>query len=629
MCGISGFIVKKEMPEQKALSILKIMNVCMEHRGPDDQGVFFNGSCGLSHRRLAIIDLSPAAHQPMSDPSGKIWITYNGEIYNFHELRRELKEKGYTFSSQSDTEVLLLGYIEWGIEKLLKNLRGMFAFALYDKRCLSGTPPKLYLARDRFGIKPLYYWHNHEYFIFSSEVRALIKCGLVSIEREKEAEISFLLLGYVPSPLTTARNIFSLPPGSFMKIENNEIQNVCYYSLENSILQSKNINLVEACQKLESLLEKVVSIHLISDAPIGIFLSGGIDSSALVALSSSYSKTQINTVSIVFREQQYSEKSFQKLIVDRYRTIHHEIEITDLNFYQGIEEILNAMDQPTVDGINTFMISKAARQTGLKVVLSGVGGDELFLGYDSFRKIQALQYFQSFPFLLKYPFLAALHFQFKWKKLNYLLEKKRENLYLALRGLYLPEDIADIFDLSVKEVKDAKEKIFMNVPFKHQEEDWLTWLSRMELTWYLQSQLLKDTDIMSMHHSVEIRVPFLDHELVEYVLSLDSTIKYDPKIPKSLLIRTLNPGLRKTEESVPQFQRKNFLPDEIIFRKKQGFTFPFDLWLKENTGEELFQDALSKGNINKKGARKIWDRFRSGRLHWSRVWALIVIGLFG
>ena len=618
MCGIAGIYNLKTERETNFDRVVKMRDY-LTHRGPDDRGVYFSADKRLClvNTRLSIIDLTASGHQPMSDREGKVWISYNGEIYNYFQLRNELKTKGHSFNSNSDTEIIINGYKEWGIDGLLKRLRGMFAFAIYD---LNAKNSKLILARDRFGIKPLYYYQDDELLIFSSEVGAIVKSGIIPVERNQKADIAFFIFGNIPAPLTTIKNVFSLAIGSYLLIEDGNKRLVRYYDLIDSFTGLKLKDTEDIYGNLRSILTEAVNLHLISDAPLGVFLSGGIDSSTLVALASKTRDIPITTLSIIFDEEAYSELPYQKMITEQYRTEHRQIKVTEKDFYAELDNIFLAMDQPTVDGVNTYFVSRAAKQAGLKAVLSGLGGDEIFCGYESFKKIWLLKAINHLPKLFRSAFALTGGLNDRWRKLIYLQNNDYLNLYLTIRGLFIPADVARILDISEKEVEDVLNDFKLSaVPavggsaFGGSSQlsalNPIDWLSYTEINFYLQNQLLKDTDFMSMYHSVETRVPFLDHILVDFVASINSSLKIDKNIPKPLLVKSL----------------KDMLPKEVVFRKKQGFIFPFNLWIKKR-GRELLRVALSKGNINKRYASGLWCKFEQGKLHWSRAWALLVMG---
>ncbi|MDP2923983.1 MAG: asparagine synthase (glutamine-hydrolyzing) [Candidatus Omnitrophota bacterium] len=452
MCGIAGIYNLKAEKETNFDRAVKMRDY-LTHRGPDDCGIYFSADKRLClvNTRLSIIDLTSLAHQPMSDREGKVWISYNGEIYNYRQLQNELKEKDYSFRSNSDTEVVINGYKEWGIDGLLKRLRGMFAFAIYD---LTSASPRFILTRDRFGIKPLYYYQDDTLLIFSSEVGAMVKSGIIPFERNHKADIAFFIFGYIPAPLTTLKNVFSLPVGSYLLIEDGKKRLVKYYDPIDSFTKAKIKDAEDIYSSLRSILAETVNLHLISDAPLGVFLSGGIDSSALVALASK-TRVPITTLSIIFDEAEYSELPYQKMIAERYRSDHRQIKVTQKDFYAELENIFTAMDQPTVDGVNTYFVSRAAKQAGLKAVLSGLGGDEIFCGYESFKKIRLLKAINRLPKILRPAFALTGGLNDRWRKLNYLQKDGHLALYLAIRGLFAPKDVEKILGVSEKEIKEV------------------------------------------------------------------------------------------------------------------------------------------------------------------------------
>ena len=612
MCGIAGIYNLKEEKQASMGESITEMYEALLHRGPDDYGTYESPDkrlC-LAHTRLSIIDVSPRGHQPMSDKEKEVWISYNGQIYNYRQLQSELKMKGYAFNSQSDTEVILHGYKEWGIEGVLRRLRGMFAFAIYDRRHLAAdSAPKIFLARDRFGIKPLYYYYDEGVLIFSSEVNSIARCGFIPCEENHEARIAFLIFGHLPGPLTTIKNVFSLEPASYLAIEGGKTRLVKYYNLLDSFCGNKIKDSRVGQKDFFSLLSETVKLHLVSDVPLGVFLSGGMDSSALVALASRALSVGISTLSVVFNEKKYSELAFQRLVSGQYRTNHVEITVTENDFFKEMDNIFRALDQPTVDGVNTYFVSRAARQAGLKVMLSGAGGDEIFCGYPSFRQIGFLMAFRHSPgFLKKAAGLAGI-FNYRWKKIRYLLNNDDLFFYLAFRGLFIPEDVALILGVSVKEVKDVLTRVMLSIPRRKVAQlGPIDWLSFMEINYYLQNQLLKDTDFMSMYHAVETRVPFLDHILLDYVASLHPSLKFSRRVSKPILAKAMS----------------DMLPAKILFRKKHGFTFPFDYWLKKS-GQDFFYNRIKNINLSQKYRDAIWRKFQQGSLHWSRIWALVVL----
>jgi asparagine synthase (glutamine-hydrolysing) len=597
MCGIAGiynFPPDAPLPQHGLVEVLTRLNEAQAHRGPDDEGVWLseNGQVGFGHRRLAIIDLSAAGHQPMSNEDGSIWLTYNGEIYNFKTLREELQALGHSFRSHTDTETVIHAYEEWGTDSFLR-FRGMFAFALWDERqrCL-------YLVKDRFGIKPLYYYQDAERLAFASEVRALAGSCLFSPEKNPDALIAFLLLGSVPMPMTTLKQVHGLPAGHYLVVENGRTRLVRYYDLW---ADTESDDRAQDPEALKNLLAETVDLHLISDAPIGVFLSGGIDSSALVALGAMSRKSQLTTLSIIFQEAEFSEQKYQHLIARKYQTDHREFSLSHQYFRDNISQVFAAMDQPTIDGVNSYFVSLMAREAGLKAVLSGTGGDEVFCGYPHFAKARQLSFLPYLWPLFRFTDCFLNHLSGRLRKLSFLGVGGSLGLYLAIRGLFSPQEVAHLTGDTQAHVLEVTRSLDPGTARRHR----IDLLSRYEINFYLQNQLLKDMDCMSMAHSVETRVPFLDPELVSVILASPPQCRVKGGIPKVLLTRALN-GL---------------LPPELVFRPKMTFTLPFAEWLKDN--QEL---AHPWRNFSPDSVAATWQDYAAGRTHWAHPWALEVAG---
>ncbi|MEW6616822.1 MAG: asparagine synthase (glutamine-hydrolyzing) [Patescibacteria group bacterium] len=609
MCGISG-IVSFEKKEQKEIEhAIERMDESQALRGPDDRGVFLFSNGGFGHRRLSIIDLSKDGHQPMEwrNVSGaKISVTFNGEIYNFRELKKELENLGISFHTNSDTEVILAGYEKWGI-KMVKKLRGMFAFGLWDEE-----RQKLFLVRDRYGIKPLYYYFDKEKVVFASTVKAIEKSGEINIEKNNEASIGFLLFGSVPLPHTTLKNVYAVPASNYIEVDASGNKKIAQYynPLDFYINKSSDTDPIVISKKIRTLLEDSIRGHLISDAPIGVFLSGGLDSSALTALASSElnqhssakisidQRESVKTLSVHFEEEEFSEKRYQDMVAKKIGSAHREILITKEGFYKTLDEFWKSMDQPSIDGINSYMISEAARQAGLTVVLSGLGSDEIFLGYTNFRKAGFIRKIQKLPKVVKLPllFLGSI-FGGKYRKLSYLRSESILEFYLLFRGIFLPSEVAKVLGISEKSVwsfiKKLENELLVtnyNLLVTLSPADLLSYL---DFTLYMQNQLLKDTDVMSMAHSIEVRVPFLDHPLVEYISSLPAELKLSGEYQKQFLIDAT----------------KDIIPSEVWDRPKMGFTFPLQKWL---TGRLLVTDY----------------KLPVTKFHWSQNWAIEVLKKF-
>ncbi len=443
MCGIAGIFGSSHIVEEGCLD-----RMCgsMNHRGPDGLGVYLSPDykVALGHRRLSIIDLSEAARQPMSNEDGSIWITYNGEIYNYLALRKELSERGHHFKSQSDTEVIIHGYEEWGTEGLLERLRGMFAFGIYDSRP-QGSYPFIFLARDRLGIKPVYYTVQGDRFIFASEIKVILASGLVTKEVDPHAVGLYLISGSIPSPKTIYKDITALEPGHYLIISPKGLYKKCYYKLETAFVNDSLSQLSEkdAVEKVCSCLLDTVMCHLVSDVPVGAFLSGGTDSSAIVALMRGVGQKQIKTFSIAFPVHPHDESRYSRLVAQVYETDHQEVEITGKDLLIHLDKIFYAMDQPTIDGVNTYFVSWAAAQAGLKVALSGIGGDEVFWGYSTFRDIPRICTFintiNSIPFVNTVTrFLLDKSGDHRLSKVSAMLNGNSDlrKVYLIKRGLF-------------------------------------------------------------------------------------------------------------------------------------------------------------------------------------------------
>ncbi len=590
------------------------MTAAQIHRGPDADGLYEGGRVILGHRRLSIIDLSVVARQPMSNEDGTVWVTYNGEIYNHKELRSELVSRRHHFRSQSDTEVILHGYEEWGIDGLLERLRGMFAFGLYDPQ------RRLILARDRLGIKPLYYSVREKtgLLIFASEVKALLRSGYLPHEYDLDGIAGFLLAGSVPAPMTTIKGVHCLCPGHYLIWQDGRITIRKYWDLNCDSVHDPQ-NKERHAEELRTLLEDSVSRHLMSDVPLGVFLSGGVDSAALVAFAKRGLKsgTQPRTLTVAFDEQEFSEAGQAREIAEHFQTKHSEVRVTRDDFIQELPAILRAMDQPTNDGVNTYFVSRAARQAGLTVVLSGLGGDEVFWGYRHYRWLTgAARRLIGCPALARNALTRCastwgrIRGRENWMRMAFLdRQGSNRGLYLAMRGFFAPQQIMRLLGIDSRELSAAVEKHF-GAPLSNGHKGTTTGaFNYLEFKRYLHDQLLRDTDTFSMAHSIEVRVPYLDHMIVEYAAKIDPALKMSNGINKPLLVGAVD--------------------DPLLLKlggaKKRGFSFPMDRWMKADSGE-LEEMATGTNFLDGGTVREFWKDFRSGRLHWSRAWALSVLG---
>ena len=586
MCRIAGIIDKRS--DRLEHDIL-LMRDSMKHGGPDSEGIFVDAQVrlALGHRRLSIIDLSNGGNQPMYSNGRDVIIVYNGEIYNYQSLKSELSANGIKFNTSSDTEVILKGYEFWG-DACFAKLKGMFAIAIYDKR-----KQQLLLVRDQAGIKPLYYFSDDSSLYFASEIRAF-KALNRNWEENRNWKVFFLTYGYLPEPVTTLKGVRPVEKGSYVKVDVNTLHSEVVYYYED--IYSEYINDVEEAKEIiRTTLSVAVERHLISDAPIGLFLSGGIDSSLLTLLAKEYKKEDLHTLSIVFDDKHYSEKQYQDIIVERSKSIHQSFVLDKEMFINAIPDIMAAMDQPSSDAINTYFISMFAKQTGLKAVLSGLGADELLGGYASFRLSQVVDNSKLIPGAV---FQAAELFSvYKYKKISFLERKDPIGEYLFNRGYFSPLETAKIMDMDISEVEKTLEKLMVPESVSKLRDG--NRVSFLESNLYMQGQLLKDTDVMSMWHSIEVRVPFLDIDFISAVHRINSDIKFNNRQSKFLIVESF----------------KDILPKEIWHRKKQGFVFPFKNWIKDTDTFHSKSPVLN-------------TQFRQGKLDWNRYWTCVVSEIF-
>jgi asparagine synthase (glutamine-hydrolysing) len=617
------------------------MSAAMVHRGPDDSGLEIIRHVGkhsliLAHRRLSILDLSLAGHQPMHDPETGNWIVYNGEVYNFAALRKELESLGHRFESQCDTEVILKGYAAWG-EEVLPRLRGMFAFAIYD-----ATRRIVLLARDRFGIKPLYYCPRPVTgvpLIFASEVRALLASELVSRRLSQAGVASYLTNGYVPAPLTILEHTHALLPGWYMVVDSagRVIEQRAYWKWTGSHNGRERFSGHRAARHIRSVLEDTVAQHLVSDVPLGVFLSGGLDSSALVALMAGVSSRLVETFSLTFDDPNLNEQRYARAVAERFRARHHEAHINERECISLINYGLAALDQPTTDGLNSYIVSRKCREAGLTVAIAGTGGDELFGGYSSFCRVPwamwALHAFHRLPRRFRRP-VGLMLSQMVAGSNSHLPSAGVRGKVAAL--LDLPPDPLAVFQLSravllprlcgtlLGNSRPPLGRFGIPQPLEgiirsavNGSSDVREQISLFEQACYLSNQLLRDTDAVSMAVSLEVRVPFLDHVLVETVSSVDPRARFGGARPKQLLIDAV----------------RDLLPPEVYRRKKQGFVLPMGRWLFGPLSS-LVSDILNDTGLMRQiglvpeAVQTVWRDCRraGGRVFFNRLWSLVVLG---
>ncbi len=614
MCGIAGIVGGDAVGEQQAV---QRMLDAMEHRGRDGSGIWTSpsGLCVLGHRRLAILDLSEAAEQPMEHGSSGCCLSYNGEIYNFQELRGEFEERGERYGSTGDTEVLLRALVEKGVE-VLPRLNGMFAFGFWNE-----GEQKLVLARDRFGQKPLYYAVLNGAkgtVVFASEIRALLASGLVDRRLDIDAVYGFLFNGAVQEPGSVVRGVSVVPRCGYVTVKPGETPVVRRYwepPCDKTALGDG---------ELKEAFASAVSRHLVSDVPIGVFLSGGIDSSSVAAAAARSGGGEVTSLAVVFPDQPAaSEQRFARRIAEENGTKHVEIPVTGPQMLQMLPRALGSLDQPSIDGMNTYIVSGAARQAGLTVALSGLGGDELFGGYSSFREVPwlALARLALSPasFLLQRTRWDERDVSLRAAKIVDLLEAPAGLLpaYLVRRRLFTSRQVRALCPglaetawssgLVEPRLEELQSLVTGYAPVDA--------VGHLELALYMGQTLLRDSDVMGMAHTLEIRQPFLDTEFSDMVLRLEPGARKPGAVPKHRFVRAMG----------------DWLPAENVRRPKRGFELPFSSWLTgplRDRVTETLQGMVRDTDLLDGGAvLSSWERFLAhpDSVGWSRPWALFVL----
>jgi asparagine synthase (glutamine-hydrolysing) len=636
MCGICGVLGIQQ--SELAEDITRRMMGALLHRGPDEDGLLVAPSAALGMRRLSIIDL-PGGHQPLFNETGNVAVVYNGEIYNFPQLRKTLEGRGHAFRTHSDTEVVVHAYEEWG-EQCLREFRGMFAFAIWDARS-SGTSgeaarrARIFLARDRLGIKPLYYAVAGGALLFSSEVRSLLASGRIQPHVSPDSLEAYLTFGSVAEPSTLVEGIYSVPPGHCLAFSADappeKPSPKPYWVYSDAVLQQEGPspkNFQEAAKQLRPLLEETVRDHLIADVPLGVFLSSGLDSTSLVALGSRF-QSDLRTFTVVFPEQRYSEAKISRETAKRFKTRHQEILLGPDTLVAQIDDAVKSLDQPTMDGLNTYFVSRAAREGGLKVALSGLGSDEIFGGYSTFESTPRAAFVAGLGRWIPGPFRrltagAAVRIAagdgVRKAAAAWRSPKDFPHAYYFTRLLFTPSRVRRLLAPYFESDQYSKNREY---PWRARMKetsrqagrlDSFTSVSCFELQSYMVNTLLRDTDCASMANSLEVRVPFLDHRLVEFVGRLPKNAKYTTEVPKSLLVEALS----------------DLLPDEVVGQSKRTFTLPWDVWLRGSLGVRLSQDLANltpalRQYLNPRAVRGAWQNFVIGQTNWSRPWSLFVL----
>jgi asparagine synthase (glutamine-hydrolysing) len=623
MCGITGILDLKANREIDQATLIKMRDV-MFHRGPDGAGIYCEAGVGLGHRRLAIIDIS-AGHQPLSNQDKNITITFNGEIYNYKELTKELKSRGYQFETQSDTEAIVHAYEAWG-EDCVDHLRGMFAFAIWDKR-----KHTLFLARDRMGIKPLLYSITEDgHFIFASEHKALLEYPGISREIEKNSVETYFALGYIAEPNTIYSSIKKLPAGYTLSIVNKKVEEPKQY-WDIPFLPTQELNEESAKSELVAQLKEAIKIRMVAEVPLGAFLSGGVDSSSVVALMSGLQDDPVNTCSIGFDTPDYDESDYADQIAAQYQTNHHQ-EIVSSDDYELIDKLINIYDEPFADSsaLPTYRVCEAARKK-VVVALSGDGADELMSGYRRHQFHLKEEIFRSMlPAAIRKPLFGALgkiYPKADWapqflraKSTLQALSKNSVDAYFHSVSQNSDETRNKLFSTSFKKDLNGYQavEVFRTHAKNAPNKDPQSVIQYLDMKTYLIDDILTKVDRASMANSLEVRVPMLDHKFVEWVSRIDNHYKYDGKTGKALL--------KKAMEA--------YLPNEVLYRKKMGFSVPLLAWfrgpLKEKVNSILLGDNLRKtGYFNSDFLYKVVHQNQNGlKDHSTLIWSLLIFDSF-
>ena len=613
MCGIAGAFGVDNT------DVVNAMTRAIAHRGPDDHGLFFDAAAGiaLGHRRLSIIDISSCGHQPMAYAGGRYQIVFNGEIYNFAALRQELEALGCAFESRSDTEVILAAYAAWGAQ-CVERFRGMFAFAIFDRE-----RQLLVLARDRFGIKPLYFAKRNGVFLFASELKGLLASGLVEPRLDHEALWGYLSLGSMPQPRSALAGVTMLEPATSMIVRRDgTFESTRYWDVADASSRLRDdlrgIDAGSAAKRLRELLDEATRLHMIADVPVGAFLSGGIDSTAVVGLMSQASGQRIRTFSVGFDEATgvVDERRFARISAERFNTEHTEVVVNGNEVAEHFDDLVRAIDQPSLDGTNTFLVSRAAGKS-LKVALSGLGGDELFAGYAHFRRFHRG---------------AAWD---RWLGSNTLRRRalrKVPGRFVHDRELLtatLPERFAMLRVLSSDAEKSqlvsrqfaATSLAARYEPLMRNALDSVAQTSYVELRRYLVDTLLRDADAMAMASALEVRPVLLDHVVAEFAFALPAALKLNDRGNKAVLVDAV----------------RDLLPPELLQREKTGFELPLQSWLigplrdrargafPSDTARTIFAEPFLRATLDDLAARRkpslrIWSYMML--IEWMRMYGV-------
>ena len=607
MCGICGGVTNSNLD-------IKSMVQTIKHRGPDFQGTYIDNRVYLGHARLSILDLSIGANQPMKSENSQYILVYNGEIYNFQSIKKNLENLGHSFKTHSDTEVVLNGFMEWGI-KLFEKLNGMFAFSIYDKQA-----QKIYIVRDRFGIKPLYYYFDKNHLLFGSEIKAILASNLISKELSYQGLYEYMHFSSTLGESTFYNGIKKLKSGYYIEYDilNNSLDTISY-KLNYDITPSSH-SLDEAIYNIKDLFEQSVKRQLIADVPIGIFLSGGIDSTAITAMASKHYKGKLKTFSAGFDfDKGFNELPNAKFVSDKFSTEHYEFHIKGDDTIGVLEKVNHYFDQPFADAANIplYLMSQELKAKH-KVILQGDGGDELFAGYSQYFRVKNEKSFRLFSHIITSlsPLIPKSSKYYRMLRSMYAMTQKNRALIPA--RFYSQEMVTES---SLTLFKDEyREKLSDINPFiRHLElhsnfknMDLLQELLYTDMNVILPDQYLEKVDRATMANSIEVRVPFLDNDLAKYAMSLPSKYKVKGKEKKYLL--------KKAFDGV--------VPNQILYGKKRGFGVPFSYWLKSSM-KDFMRDEISSSDIYTQEVSKMMDEHISGkRDHGFVLWKLLNLSMW-
>ena len=614
MCGISG-VFECDQARTVSREVISRMNDSLRHRGPDEEGIFVDRGIGLGHRRLSIIDVA-GGHQPISNEDGTVWVLLNGEIYNYRDLYRELSANGHSFKTRSDTEAIVHLYEECG-DQCFSRLRGMFAIAIWDSR-----QRRLILARDRVGKKPLYFAAERKKLTFGSELKAILVADAGPRQMDPTAVSDYFSMGYVPAPRTIYKGIRKLLPAHYLVVTADGIKETCYWRLSFAELESRTEQ--EWSELIREQLSEATRIRLMSDVPLGAFLSGGVDSSAVVAMMSGAMDRPVTTCSIGFNEERYNEAEFARRIAEQFRTNHHE-ETVEPNALEVMDKLVWHYDEPFADSsaIPTYYVSKAARRH-VTVALGGDGGDENFAGYRRYlfdhRENQLRNYVPApvrsnvfGPLGRWYPGLAWAPRPFRAKATFQSLSRSPLEGYFNSMSIFRPDEKLELFTPGFLDHLADYDSIdvFRKYYDEADTQDPLSRIQYVDIKTYLPDDILTKVDRASMAVSLELRAPILDHKLMEMTARIPPGLKLRGATGKYIFKKAMEP----------------ILPKEILYRPKQGFAIPLDQWFRRELKEIAYESIASTGDgiLRPDYLLKMWNQHQSGRFDRSAyLWSVLM-----